>query len=104
MRIDGDWFVGPFECGLVRDMVGIKADVTRAAAQTRLLNPVGDHPHLGWTIAILASNLGVNAFVETDDRSCPDHVVEAKPLADCIGVEPVGCRREHQPPPETLDS
>ena len=83
-------------------MVRIEADVAVGALETRSFDPVGDHPHFCRAVAILARDLRVDPFIEPDDRSRPDHVIEAEPLCDFIGVETIGCGREDEAAPVGL--
>ena len=102
MRVHRYGLVRPFERGPVGHVVGIEADVAVRALEARRFNPVGDHPQLGRAVAILAGDPGVDALVEADDRAGADHVVEAEPLGDRVGVKPVRRGREHEPPPFAL--
>ena len=69
MRVHRNGLVSPFESGLVRRMVGIEADVSMQAFETRFFDPFGDHPHLRGAVAILASDLCMDAVVEADHGS-----------------------------------
>ena len=79
-------------------MVGIETDMAMLSEEARLLDPVGDHPHLLFAVAIVALDPRMNALIETDHRAGGDDVVEAEPPGDRVGVEPVGGGRQHQPP------
>src|SRR5437868_7553123 len=97
MRVHRDRLVGPFEHRRIARMIGIEADM--AALDLALAEPVLDHPQLGWAVAILAVDLGMDSLVEAEDRIGADAVIESQPFGDLAGIEAVAGGGHHHASP-----